>query len=250
VSSAAEIERVLAGNLRAVEERMAKACRRAGRDQGSVALVAVTKAARPEWIPALVQLGVTQLGENRPQQLAQRAAALRLDAQWHLVGHLQRNKVRLVLPHAAMIHSVDSRRLLEAIDRVAAELKLRPRVLLEVNLSREPQKHGFAPEQLLAEIGALASFRNVSIEGLMTMPAWSEDPQQARPVFRELRALRDLLRERLRDQRPAQRGPHEPPSPPLNELSMGMTADFDVAIEEGATLVRIGTALWQGLKQG
>jgi len=229
------VQQVIDRNLRSVTERIAEACRRAGRPPGSVALVAVTKYARPEWIPALVERGVVRLGENRPQQLVARAAALRLNVEWHLIGPLQRNKVRKVLPVASLIHSVDSLRLLEAIDRVAAELSLPARVLLEVNLSREPQKHGFDPQQLVNEFALLAGMRHVQIAGLMTMPARSDDPRAARGLFAQLRALRDQLRGLA------------PPGVSLPELSMGMTADFEVAIEEGATLVRIGSALWEGV---
>src|SRR5258708_31738848 len=144
-------ETTIVANYRALLERMAAACGRAGRDPGSVTLVAVTKYAELEWIRTLVGLGVIELGENRPQQLAARAQAIEAKVHWHLIGHLQRNKVRSILPLTTLIHSADSLRILEAIDRIAADLDLRPRVLIEVNLSGEVAKHGFQLDALRAE---------------------------------------------------------------------------------------------------
>lgn len=201
-------------------------------------LVAVTKYAELEWIREITNLGCTELGENRPQQLLARAGAIAAPVNWHLIGPLQRNKVRSILPVVRLIHAADSLRVLQAIDRIAAELSLRPRVLVEVNLSGEEAKHGFAADELLAAWDDALQLQNVAVEGLMTMAAYSSDPEQARPVFAGLRDLRSELRQR---------------SPPeaagrLTQLSMGMTGDFEVAIEEGATIVRIGSALWEGLE--
>ncbi len=221
-------------NLSAVQSAVEAACRRAGRSPNEVTLVAVVKYARLEWVEALRHLGVNQLGESRPQQLLQRAQLLPKDICWHLVGHLQRNKVQKVLPVAHLIHSVDSLRLLDRIDQVAAQTGLEPRVLLQVNISGEATKHGFAPEMLRAEADRLRSFENVRIVGLMTMAPWSADAEQTRPIFRGLRELRDELAVRA--------APLE-----LTELSMGMSRDFEVAVEEGATLIRIGSRLFDGL---
>jgi pyridoxal phosphate enzyme (YggS family) len=225
---------VLRDRLHAVEDRLAAACRRAGRDRAAVRLVAVTKSVSAEVAALLPPLGVTELGESRPQELWRKAAAVPAAA-WHLIGHLQRNKVERTLPLARLIHSVDSPRLLAALEEEAARQGRSVDVLLEVNASREPNKHGFAPEDLPGLGPAVAALRHVSVRGLMTMAALADDPEQARPTFAAVRRLRDRLRG---DWGPAH---------PLEHLSMGMTNDFEVAVEEGATLVRLGTALFEGL---
>lgn len=226
----------IAENRAAVRRRIAAGCAKVGRDPSEVMLVAVTKYAKLEWVEELVRQGEIELGESRPQQLVARAAELSVPVHWHLIGSLQRNKVRMLLPTVSFIHSVDSLKLLEAIDRIAGELGLAPRVLLEVNLSGEEAKHGFARDELLVQWEQLSRLEHVSIEGLMTMAAYAPDAEAARPVFAELRHLRDELRSR-RASRSA-----------LPHLSMGMSGDFEVAIEEGATIVRIGTALWKNLE--
>jgi pyridoxal phosphate enzyme (YggS family) len=230
-------DRTIDENYRRVRERMAAACQRAGRDPAAVTLVAVIKYAELDWARHLASLGAVELGENRPQQLVRRAAQIAAPVHWHLIGPLQRNKVRSILPLVSLIHSADSLRLLQAIDRISGELNLRPRVLIEVNLSGEAEKHGFLAEELSAAWPPVLTLRNVQIEGLMTMAGWSPDPENARPAFRRLRELRDQLQ--------SQSGS----ATRLEHLSMGMTGDFEVAIEEGATLVRIGSALWEGLER-
>ena len=222
-------------NYQAVEARIAQACQRAGRLRADVTLVAVTKYANWEWVEALVDLGHRDLGENRPQQLVERAALLNDPATWHLVGHLQSNKAKSVLPFASWIHSIDSLKLLEFINRQSMELPLRPRLLLEVNVTGEATKYGFTPAEIRESWPAIVQCRQVDIVGLMTMAPASDDPEAARPAFRDLRNLRDELQARSPD------GPH------LHHLSMGMTGDFEVAIEEGATCIRIGSALFEGL---
>jgi len=230
--------RTIADNYHAVCERIAAACQRCGRQPGSVQLVAVTKYAELEWVSQIVNLGCIDLGENRPQQLLGRAGVIAAHVNWHLIGPLQRNKVRSILGVASLIHSADSLRVLQAIDRIAGELNLRPRVLIELRLSGEEEKHGFAADDLLATWDQMLQLEHIALEGLMTMAAYSSDPEHARPVFARLRDLRDELQRR---------------SPPAAagrfiQLSMGMTGDFEVAIEEGATIVRIGSALWEGLE--
>ncbi|TXT35729.1 MAG: hypothetical protein FD138_1237, partial [Planctomycetota bacterium] len=190
------------------------------------------------WVRRLVELGVHNLAESRPQQLVERAEQFPSDIRWHLIGHLQRNKVKQVLPRAAVVHSVDSLRLLERIGEVAVDLSLRPRVLLEVNVSGESAKDGLSVTELTSQWDALQAVPNVDLVGLMTMAPLVDDPEAARPVFRELRQLRDNLAARA--------APHVQ----LTELSMGMSGDFAVAIEEGATLVRIGSRLFEGLEDG
>ncbi|MBI3860888.1 MAG: YggS family pyridoxal phosphate-dependent enzyme [Planctomycetia bacterium] len=232
-------DEIISKNLEAVRERIAGACRRVGRNPAAVGLVAVTKYAQLDWARRLVGLGVTDLGENRPQQLVQRAGEIGGGVTWHLIGPLQRNKVRSILPIASLIHSVDSVRLLEAIERIAGELDLRPRVLLEVNLSGEEAKHGFQADELPGAWSEIEKLERTQVEGLMTMAAYSDNPEDARPVFARLRALRDQLQSQASPRIAAQ----------LQHLSMGMTGDFEVAVEEGATMVRIGSALWLGLDE-
>ena len=220
-------------NLALVRQRIDDACQRAGRDPGSVELVAVTKYAQFDWLSPLVLLGVGSLGENRPQQLVERAMLLP-DVHWHLIGQLQRNKVRSVLPHLHLIHSVDSLRLLQRISDVSGELHRRTRVLLQVNVSGESSKQGIDPVELRQTWPLFAAIPHVDIAGLMTMAPLTDHPEDARPTFRGLRQLRDELRTL-------------PDGPDLPALSMGMSHDMDVAVEEGATLIRIGSALFEGL---
>ena len=225
----------LADNLQRVTAEIAAACSRAGRSPNEVTLVAVTKYTELVWIRRLLELGVRNLGESRPQQLLERAEQLPSDVHWHMIGHLQRNKVKPVLPRSVLIHSVDSLRLLERISALAAELSLRPRVLLEVNVSGEASKDGLLVSELTAQWDAFQALPNVDVAGLMTMAPLADDPAAARPMFRALRQLRDELAARA--------AAHVK----LTELSMGMSGDFEVAIEEGATLVRIGSRLFEGL---
>lgn len=222
-------------NLDRIRQRIDVACIRSGRPAGSVRLIAVTKYAELEWVRALVELGVTDLGESRPQQLADRAEQLAGPIHWNLIGQLQRNKVRKVLPLAHRIHSIDSLKLLAAVDRIAQEEQLKPRLLLEVNVSGETSKSGFTPADLLAAWKAVADLENVEVAGLMTMAPDADDSEVVRPVFRQLRELRDRIVEASGNRLA------------LTELSMGMSNDFEVAIEEGSTMVRIGTSLWEGV---
>lgn len=229
----------IAENLAQVRRRIAAAARRSGRGPEDVSLVAVTKYVGQPEVRALVEAGCRLLGESRPQQLWAKAEALRdLPLRWHLVGQLQRNKVRRTLPLVEMIESADGLRLVAAIDRIAAELSRRVPLLLEVNVSGEPAKHGFEPAALEACLGELAACESVEVRGLMCMAGLEGGPQAARGHFARLRHLRDRLRQR------------SPAGIVLDELSMGMSHDYEVAIEEGATIVRIGSALFQGVRSG
>jgi pyridoxal phosphate enzyme (YggS family) len=220
-----------------VESRLAAACARAGRARGEVTLVAVTKTVGSDVARRLHRLGAVHLGESRPQELWRKAAELPATVTWHLIGHLQRNKIERTLPLVRLIHSVDSLRLLEALEREAARQARPVEALLEVNASGEANKHGFPPEEVPSLLPKLAALRQVRVRGLMTMAALTDDPEAARPTFAALRRLREALRGQVEP-------PHE-----LRELSMGMTNDFEVAVEEGATLVRIGSALFEGLPE-
>lgn len=215
---------------------IASAAERGGRSGEDVRLIAVTKAVGPAEIAALAALGQRDLGESRPEQLIPRAGEAReagLEVRWHMIGHLQRRKVRDLLPHVAMIHSVDSPRLAAEIDKRAAAAGLGPvAVLMEVNVSGEAQKYGIVPEAALEAARQMARLERIDLRGLMTMAPLVEDAEQVRPVFRVLRELRDRLNDAGCTERP------------LAELSMGMSQDYAVAVEEGATMVRVGTALF------
>lgn len=223
----------IADNLAAVEERLLAACRRAGRARSEVTLVAVTKSVSVEVAALLPGLGVNDLGESRPQELWHKAASVS-DVRWHLIGHLQRNKIERTLPLLSCIHSVDSLRLLDALEEACRQASWTVPALLEVNASREASKHGFAPENLPVLAARLAEMKYVRIEGLMTMAAYEKDPERTRPTFAALRTLRDRLAAEL--------------GRPLPHLSMGMSNDFEIAVEEGATLVRLGTVLFEGIE--
>lgn len=220
----------VAERLHIIQERLAAAARRAGREPSEVGLVAVSKTQPPERIQEAFDSGQRVFGENRVQELLAKAPLLPPSIRWHLIGHLQKNKIRRVLPLAEVIHGVDTLELAEAIDRVAAEEGLFPRVLLEVNVSGEGSKFGFQPDLLRAQLDTLLALPRVRVEGLMTIAPFAENPEEARPVFSALRRLRDELAARSGLSLPV--------------LSMGMSGDFEVAIAEGATLVRVGTSIF------
>ena len=237
-STQSRLKEVLTERMRAVEERIHAACRRAGRSRAEVTMVAVTKTISAEIAALLPSLGVLDLGESRPQELWRKAAQLSKVAprvRWHQVGHLQRNKIEATLPLVHLIHSVDSIRLLNGLDQEAGRQQRTAVVLLEVNVSREANKHGFSPAEIPGLVKPIAGLKHVQVAGLMTMAALESDTQRSRRTFAELRQLRDSCR------------PNFPPPHDLCQLSMGMTNDFEVAIEEGATLIRLGTVLFEGL---
>jgi pyridoxal phosphate enzyme (YggS family) len=228
----AELRSVLSDRLAAVRDRIADAARRAGRDPAAVTLVAVTKTVPPRVAATAAELGATDLGENRPQELWKKAAAVPV-ARWHLIGHLQRNKIDRTVPLVTLVHSVDSPRLLEALDAFGRKRGTPVPALLEVNCSREESKGGFRPEDVPPLGDTLVSLAGVEVRGLMTMAAYHDDPEQCRPAFAELRALRDRMQATT--------------GLPLPDLSMGMSNDYAVAVGEGATFVRIGTTLFEDL---
>ena len=211
-------------NIRNIEKRIARACERAGRSPDEVTLVAVTKTFPPEAIEAAFEAGLRDFGENRVQEAEPKIEQLKnLNLAWHMVGHLQTNKAKTALQLFDIIHSVDSIKLAEALSR-RTERKIP--ILLEVNLSKEATKYGFTEEEISSAIKQISSLPNLEIKGLMTMAPYVTDPEEMRPVFHRLRELRDMMG--------------------LEQLSMGMTDDFEVAIEEGATIVRIGRAIFGG----
>jgi pyridoxal phosphate enzyme (YggS family) len=230
----AELRSRIADNLSRIRQQIADAATRSGRDSSEVTLVAVTKYVDADAAQALLDAGCQDLGESRPQELWRKAEALTgAEVRWHFIGHLQRNKVRRTLPHLTLLHACDSIRLLEELQRVSAETPDAVQALLEVNISGDASKHGFSPDEMPAAIGSLDGYPHVRICGLMGMASLSGTLDDARRDFERLR----LLRDRLADNAGVE----------LNELSMGMSGDFEVAIEEGATIVRVGSALFEGL---
>jgi pyridoxal phosphate enzyme (YggS family) len=214
-----------------VRTRIESACADSGRDPQGVRLVAATKLRAPELLQAALGVGIDVFGENYVQELVEKAESVGDSrARWHFIGHLQRNKVKGLLPHVDRIHSVDSWRLAFEISRRAESLGRNLPVCLEVNIGGEESKGGFEPDQLRAEFAELLELPGLCIDGLMTLPPYRDDPREVRPFFQRLRELRDGLAERF--------------GCPLPELSMGMSADLEAAVAEGATWVRVGTALF------
>ncbi|HOG51717.1 MAG TPA: YggS family pyridoxal phosphate-dependent enzyme [Lentisphaeria bacterium] len=216
-------------NLKAVSERIETALARAGRAPGTARLLAVSKTFAPAVIQEAYDAGQRSFGENRVQELVAKAPALPSDCEWHLIGHLQRNKVRQALGFATWIHSVDSPALLERIQRLADEVGAAPKLLLEVNVSGEESKIGFAPDAVEAALAEMPAGPAECV-GLMTMAPLGADEGTLHSIFGGLRQLRDRLQDRL--------------GMPLPELSMGMSSDLEAAIAEGATIVRVGTAIF------
>ena len=234
----ADIAATVRANLEQVRSRIGEALDKVGRPPDSVQLVGVTKYVDAQLAAQLIQAGCHVLGESRPQELWEKAESPVLqDAQWHLIGHLQRNKVRRTLPYVDLIHSVDSERLLSAIDREAGARQRTLRVLIEVNCSGDAAKHGLQPDQLSRLLDSAANHPNVTICGLMTMAPLVGGISAAAASFAALRELRDRLRPNLSS------------SLSLPELSMGMSRDYPQAIEHGATILRVGSALWKGIDE-
>lgn len=225
----------IAANLKAVRRRIALAAKCCDRDPESIKLVAVTKSASITAIRAAIEAGCLDLGESRPQELEHKAAEIAdPSVRWHLIGHLQRNKVRRTLPLVSLVHSVDSLRLLDTMQAENQAVGRMSDALLEVNISGDETKHGFRPDEMAEVVAQLGRFPLVQIRGLMAMAA-REALDAALTDFGNLRTLRDNLKSAC------------PPGVNLSELSMGMTGDLEAAITEGATIVRVGTALFKGL---
>ena len=220
----------ISSRLQLVREQVAAAARNAGRDPDDVELVAVSKAHGPPAVREAFDAGQRVFGESRAQEMIAKVPGLPSATRWHFIGHLQKNKIRKILPLVELIHAVDSVELAMEIDRIGGELGLFPRVLLEVNVAGEQTKFGFTPAAVRQQIERLLVLPRVQIEGLMTIAPIAERAEDARPIFAELRALRDSINREA--------------SSLLTTLSMGMSGDFVVAVQEGATLVRVGSAIF------
>lgn len=215
-----------------IRENMAEAALRAGRNPSDARLMAVTKQVEDERILEAVDAGIDMIGENYVQEGKRKFDIIGPGVEWHLIGHLQRNKAKYVVRFIDMIHSVDRLDVAREIDRRAAVEGRVMKVLVEVNLAGEQSKSGIGSDEVSGLVRQIATLPGLSVQGLMTMPPWFSDPQEARPFFRELRLLRDRIAE------------EDIPGVKMKELSMGMSADYQVAIEEGATIVRVGRALF------
>lgn len=220
----------IAHRLAGIMAEIREAEQRSRRPAGSVELVAVSKTHPSESIREAWDAGQKVFGESRVQEALAKIPDLPQSLQWHFIGHMQSNKIRKALPYFELFHGVDSADLARAMDRIAGECGLRSRILLEVNVAGEASKFGFAPEALRRDLDELLSLRNIDVEGLMAIPPAVENPDDVRPYFVALRDLRDDLAARS--------------GSPLTTLSMGMSGDFGIAIEEGATLVRVGTSIF------
>lgn len=220
----------VAENLERVREQVAEAAAKVGRTVDEIQLIAITKTHAAERVREAIEAGQTLFGESRVQEARAKIPLLPASLRWHFVGHLQKNKIRHALPLFEVFHSIDSLALAHEMNRIADEDGMHPRVLLEINVSGEGSKFGFKPETVRAEMESLLALPRLSIEGLMTIPPLAENAEASREFFAQLREFRDALEKEF--------------DLKLPQLSMGMTTDFTVATEEGATLVRVGTAIF------
>jgi pyridoxal phosphate enzyme (YggS family) len=220
----------IAENLERVREQIARAAANSGRSAEDVELVAISKTHPADKVREAIEAGQTLFGESRVQEARAKIPELSSNLRWHFVGHLQKNKVRQALPVFEIIHSVDSLALAQDVNRIAEQGGMYPRVLLEVNVAGEGSKFGFAPDKLREQMEALLALARLSIEGLMCIPPLAVEPDDSRKFFVQVREVRESLEKQFNVKLP--------------QLSMGMTQDFPIAIEEGATLVRVGTAIF------
>ena len=220
----------LAANLKAIQSRIQAACARAERDPASVHLLAVSKGHSPDAVRAVAELGLTLFGENKVQEAKAKIPLCPGHLRWHMIGHLQTNKCRDAVHFFEMIQSVDSLELAEEINKRCGQAAKTMPILLEVNIAGEASKVGYPPDRLLKELELINALQRLEIQGLMTIAPWTTEPERVRPLFKQVRELKERSEQIL--------------GAPLPHLSMGMSGDFGVAIEEGATIVRIGTALF------
>lgn len=223
---------MIAENIRDVERRIVQACERSGRNPEEITLVAVSKTKPVEKLEEAYAAGKRVFGENKVQELVDKYEVMPKDIKWQMIGHLQRNKVKYIIDKVELIHSVDSIRLVETIDREAAKKGIIANILLEVNMAKEESKFGLMPEEVMDFIDEVVRYQNVRVQGLMTIAPFVDDPESNRKHFANLhKLLVDIRKKKVNNVT-------------MNVLSMGMTNDFEVAIEEGATMVRVGTAIF------
>ena len=219
-------------NLKIVEEKIAKACERAKRDRSEVTLIAVSKTKPEVMIEEAYAAGQRDFGENKVQEICRKKELLPEDIRWHMIGHLQRNKVHQVVNKACLIHSVDSLRLAETISHEAEKKEIKVPVLVEVNVAQEESKFGVTTEETISLVEEIAKLPHIQVRGLMTIAPFVEDPEENRGIFRKLKQLSvDIAAKNINNVN-------------MSILSMGMTNDYEVAIEEGATMVRVGTGIF------
>lgn len=223
---------MLSENLKEVEERIRRACVRSGRNRNDVTLIAVSKTKPAEVLQEAYDLGIRTFGENKVQELTEKYDLLPGDIQWHMIGHLQRNKVKYIIDKTELIHSVDSLRLAETIEKEAEKHDMICDVLIEVNVAGEESKYGVDPEELNDLIMEISRFRHVRVRGLMTIAPFVENPEENRPIFARLRKLSVDIASKNID------------NITMSVLSMGMTNDYETAIEEGATMIRVGPGIF------
>lgn len=219
-------------NLAEVEQKICEACKKSGRKREEVRLIAVSKTKPEEMITMAYQNGIRDFGENKPQELKEKCGHLPGDINWHMIGHLQRNKIKYVIDKAALIHSIDSQRLAEAVNQEAAKRDLVVPVLIEVNIAREASKYGILEEEAIPFLEKIAKLPNIRVQGLMTIAPFVENAEENRVFFEKLRKLYVDIKSKNID------------NITMCNLSMGMTGDYQVAIEEGATMVRVGTGIF------
>lgn len=219
-------------NLAEVEERIRNACKKSGRSRDDVTLIAVSKTKPVSMIQEVMEEGIIDFGENKPQEMKEKYESLPKNLRWHMIGHLQRNKVKYVVPRACLIHSVDSLRLAEEISSQAVRDELTVPILIEVNVAEEDSKYGVTVPETEALIRQIAPLPGLAVRGLMTIAPFVENAEDNRPVFEKLRKLAVDIKSKSID------------NVTMCELSMGMTGDYQVAIEEGATMVRVGTGIF------
>ena len=219
-------------NLKTIEENICAACQRSKRLRKDVTLIAVSKTKPAKMIEAIYNEGVKDFGENKVQEILEKKPALANDIRWHMIGHLQRNKVKQVIDKVCLIHSVDSIRLAEQIEADAAKLNINVPILLEVNVAAEESKYGFSLEEVFTAVETISKLQHVTIKGLMTIAPNVENQEENRPVFRKLKQLSvDIINKNI-------------DNISMEILSMGMTNDYEVAIEEGSTMIRVGTGIF------
>lgn len=223
---------MIQNNYLSVKDRVKQACMRASRDEKEVLLIAVSKTRTFDEIDEAAKAGARVFGENKPQELRDKADALNQDYEWHMIGHLQTNKIKYIVERAALIHSIDSYKLAEAVNKEAEKRNMVANILVQVNIAEEDSKFGLNIEEVEALIRQISLLKNVKIKGLMTVPPFVENPEDNRIHFQNMRHLFIDIKDKNID------------NVDMNELSMGMTGDFEVAIEEGATMVRVGTGIF------